>query len=370
MRVVIIGAGMAGASLAYHLAAHADVTLLEAEDQPGYHTTGRSAAVYAKCYGNAVIRALTVASEPFYLAPPKDFSDAPLLTPLGALFVARHDQRDALAALYADIAPTVPAAEILSAAEATKRVPILRSEYIDQALFEPDSRAMDVNEILQGFLRGAMRASAKLVNSAAVQQLKRTAGTWQIATSAGTFEADCVVNAAGAWADQIGQLAGLNPCGIQPKRRTAFLVRPPNRQLTSHWPLTIDVEETFYVKPDAGMLLCSPADETPSKAMDAYPEDLDIAIAIDRIQKVMNLPVEHIGRSWAGLRSFAPDKTPVVGMDAQAEGFFWLAGQGGYGIQTAPAMGRLASHLISGSALDLELDKAAVVQAMSPTRLH
>lgn len=368
--VAIIGAGMAGSSLAYHLAPNCRVTLLEAEDHPGFHTTGRSAALYAKGYGNTTIRDLTVASEAFYVNPPELFGETPLLAPRGALFVARPDQRNFINTLMTDIQSHVPTARIIDATEAIGMVPLLNEDYLDCALLDDDSRDMDVALILQGYLRGAQQAGAKLLCEAQVLSLSSSAGTWQILTSKEQIEADIVVNAAGAWADSIAELASLRPLGIQPKRRTAFLVDTPANAHSKEWPVILDVEETFYLKPEAGMLLCSPADETPSPPMDAYPEDIDIAIAVDRIQKVMNLPVTRIGRSWAGLRSFAADKTPVMGFDPDASGFFWLAGQGGYGIQTAPGMAQLAAALITGKPCELEIDASGLAHAMRPGRLR
>lgn len=369
MIVAIIGAGIAGASLAFELSEHVDVILIEREDQPGYHTTGRSAAVYAKSYGNAAIRRLTVASEGFYTTPPKGFTDQPLLQPRGAFFVAREDQDEALQQLFDDISEIVPAARIVDAAEARQIVPILRTDYVARALIERDSRDMDVGSILQGYLRGAAQRGARRLLDHEVTALERRDGRWSITAGNSNVEADVVVNAAGAWADTVAALAGLGPFGITPKRRTAFLVRAPGGVDHRSWPVTIDVEETFYFKPDAGMILASPADETPMAACDVQPDDLDIAIAVDRIQKVAELPVQSIGRSWAGLRSFAADKTPVLGFDPRIDGFCWLAGQGGYGIQTGPAMGKLAAHVISGCSHGLDIDTDAALHDLRPDRL-
>jgi len=369
VRVAIIGAGIAGASLAFELADGADIALVEREDRPGYHTTGRSAAVYAKSYGNAAIRRLTVASEGFYVSPPAGFADQSLLRRRGAFFVARSDQDEALRRLFDDIAEVVPTARIVDAREARTIVPILRGDYVAQALIEHDSRDMDVDAILQGYLRGAARKGAVRLVSHEVTDLQRRGGRWCLSAGTSVVDADIVVNAAGAWADQIAMLAGLEPLGITPKRRTAFLVRPPETVDHREWPVTIDVEETFYFKPDAGMILASPADETPMEACDVQPDELDIAIAVDRIQQVADLPVRTIGRSWAGLRSFSADKTPVLGFDPRLDGFFWLAGQGGYGIQTAPAMAQLAAHLISGQPHRLDLDSDAALRDLQPDRL-
>ena len=346
--VLIIGAGMAGASAAYFLAPHRRVVLLEREDQPGYHATGRSAAMYSETYGNATVRALTTASKPFYFDPPKGFSDCALVTPRGSLIVGAATDHTQLRAVWQELRTLVPNVQWWTQAEILQHVPVLRPELAHCGVFEPDAMDMDVHAIHQGFLRGAKAAGAQLVCGAGVQQVHHEAGGWRVDTPAGSFFAPVLINAAGAWCDELAQLAGVVTVGLVPKRRTAFTTEAPAGCDISTWPLVIDARETFYFKPDAGVLLVSPANEDPVRAQDVQPEELDVAIAVDRVETATTLQIRQVRRKWAGLRSFVADKTPVVGFAPDAPGFFWLAGQGGYGIQTAPAMGELAAALVQG----------------------
>ena len=346
--VLIIGAGMAGASAAYSLAPHRRVVMLEREAQPGYHATGRSAAMYSETYGNATVRAITTASKPFYFDPPEGFSAYPLVTPRGSLLVGSASDHDALRAVWEELRARVPNVQWWTQAEILQRVPVLRPEMAHCGVFEPDAMDMDVHAIHQGFLRGAKAAGAQLVCGAGVQQVQREAGGWRVETAGGSFFAPIVINAAGAWCDEVAQLAGVAPVGLVPKRRTAFTSEAPAGCDISAWPLVIDAQESFYFKPDAGVLLISPANEDPVSPQDVQPEELDVAIAVDRVETATTLHIRQVRRKWAGLRSFVADKSPVVGFAPDAPGFFWLAGQGGYGIQTAPAMGELTAALVRG----------------------
>jgi D-arginine dehydrogenase len=346
--VLIIGAGMAGASVAYFLAPHASVILLEREPQPGYHATGRSAALYSETYGNAMVRAITTASRPFYYQPPEGFSPYPLVMPRGALIVGAADDHGALHQTLEAMRALVPNIEWWTQGQILQRVPVLKPEAAVYGVYEPDAMDMDVHGIHQGFLRGAKAAGARLVCDAGVRQIHHDGQAWCVETAAGSFSAPLLVNAAGAWCDELAQLAGVRPVGLVPMRRTAFTCELPASVPSQHWPLVIDATETFYFKPEAGLLLVSPANADPVPAQDVQPEELDVAIAVDRLEAATTLQVRQVRRKWAGLRSFVPDKTPVVGFAPDAPGFFWLAGQGGYGIQTAPAMGELASALLRG----------------------
>ncbi len=347
--VLIIGAGMAGASAAYFLAQqHQRVLLLERESQPGYHATGRSAAMYVETYGNATVRAITTASKPFYLQPPAGFSDYPLLTPRGALIVGTAADREALRTAFVQRQTLVPNVQWWTSAQIVQRVLLIRPEFADCGIFEPDAMDMDVHAIHQGFLRGAKASGAHLRCDAGVTHIARAPGGWRVTTPVGEFFAPVLVNAAGAWCDELALLADVASIGLSPKRRTAFTVDAPAGSDISAWPLVINAQESFYFKPDAGVLLLSPANEDPVSPQDVQPEELDVAIAVDRIETATLLPIRRIKRQWAGLRSFVADKTPVAGFAPDAPGFFWLAGQGGYGIQTAPAMGELVAALVQG----------------------
>jgi D-arginine dehydrogenase len=364
--VVVIGAGMAGATVAARLAVDRRVVMLERESQPGYHSTGRSAALFSETYGNAPVRALSRASRDFLFAPPPGFTEYPLARMRGSLHIARADQDAAYEEFLAqpDVATHT---RTVSADEALSLCPILRPGYVTKAVLEPQASDVDVHALHQGFLR--MARNGRLVTDADVVALEHTGELWHVHTPAGGFTAPIVVNAAGAWADTIAKLAGVTPLGIAPFRRTALLVDAPPGFDADVLPNTIDIGEEFYFKPDAGRLLLSPADETPSPPSDVQPDEMDVAIAIDRVQSATTLDIRRVFRKWAGLRSFAPDRTPAIGFDARAEGFFWLAGQGGYGIQTAPAASLLAAALIRGQSVPDELLRFGVSAAeISPRR--
>ena len=364
--IIVIGAGIAGVSAAAELAATARVIVLEREPQPGYHATGRSAAFFVASYGNAAVRAITAASEPFYRSPPQGFTDVPLIRPRPCIFFGRPDQRDAMKSLQDE----VPALQSLNPDQVREQVPVILPDYLAGGLLDNTGGDLDVDAILQGFLRRLRARGGKLYSGCEVRSLSRINGVWKVVTGDETLSAPLVVNAAGAWADEIALLAGLEPLGLQPKRRTAMLIDAPGGHDITAWPLMVNVEEEFYFKPDAGALLLSPADETPSPPCDAQPEELDVALAVDRFETATGLEVSRITHRWAGLRTFTPDKTFVVGFDPGTEGFFWLAGQGGYGVQTSPGMAQLASALITGSS---PLEQAGVgddlVKQLAPARL-
>jgi D-arginine dehydrogenase len=365
--VVIVGGGIAGASAAAFLAPSRRVAILERESHPGYHSTGRSAALFSETYGNTTVRALSRASRSFLFNPPAGFAAHPLVTPRGSLYVARADQLLELESFETHDVKGL--ARRVSGQRAKELCPLLRDGYAAAAVFEPDSSDVDVHALHQGFLRAARAHDAQVFTDAEAASLEFVKGRWDVHTPIGDFRAPVVVNAAGAWADPVAASAGAAPVGIVPYRRTAMVIDPPPGYATAAMPLTIDAEETFYLKPDAGMLLLSPADETPSPPCDAQPMEIDVAIAVDRIASATILDIKHIRRKWAGLRCFAPDRSPVVGFDPEAHGFFWLAGQGGYGIQTAPALGQLAAAMIRREALSGELARFDCAN-VSPSRFH
>lgn len=367
--VLIIGGGMAGASCGYFLAEDARVVLLERESQPGYHTTGRSAALFFENYGNATIRKLNKATRPFLVAPPDGFADASLLTPRGAVAVATEAL---LKMLETELAGS-PSMERVDGTALRTLAPYLDPERIVAGAFEADAMDMDVNAILHGFLRGLRARGGEIATDAEVLSLFRTGDSWTVETRAGTFSAPVVINAAGAWCDVLAAMAGARPVGLVPKRRTAFTFDPVFRDGTSgdpqQWPLAVLCDESWYVKPDAGRLMGSPADEIPSPPTDAQPEIEDVALAIERIQTDTLFAIGRPASTWAGLRSFVADKSPVVGFDPLAEGFFWLAGQGGYGIQTSAAMGRLSAALALGKGIPADMVDLGLSQSeLAPDR--
>ncbi len=381
-RIVVIGAGMAGASLAYALAASHGmaVTVLEREAQCGAHATGRSAALYMPSYGPAGIRALTLGSGNFYAQPPTGFAEHPLLLPRGALHVAWDDEASsappchataALGVLERDALASGVRVQRLSAAQCLQLCPVLRRAGLAGGVFEPGAQDMDVDAILQGFLRSARKAGAAVVTHAEVLGIDRTDAAWMIRSSAGTFHADVVVNAAGAWADRVGQFAGAQPIGLVPKRRSAFLFEAPAGMDCSAWPMVIDADERFYFKPDAGVLLGSPANADPMSPQDVQPEELDIATGIWAIEQATSLTIRRPRSTWAGLRSFVADGEPVCGYDPMRPGLFWLAGQGGYGIQTAPALARAAAALLRREPLPADLLALGLrADMLAPQRLR
>ena len=360
---------MAGAGVAYELSAHASVLVLERESAHGYHTTGRSAALYIETYGNAAIRALTRASRAFFEAPTEGFCSYPLLTPRGCLTIGRADQAQALASAMAD---AQGAMEPLSREAVLALVPSLRPGYVAAGLLEPTAMDADVEALHQGFLRGARQRGADIRLDQNVVAIARNTHGFVVTNANGSvFEATVLINAAGAWADVVARLAGAAPVGLQPMRRTAVIVDAPAGVDTRAWPAVIDVDEQFYFKPEAGRILASPADETPSDPCDAWADDMDVAVCIERVQAAADIPVQRIVRAWAGLRSFVADRSPVIGFDKAAPGLFWLAGQGGYGVQTAPAAARVAAALAMGEPLPADIAAEGVVSArdLSPARL-
>jgi len=366
---IVVGGGIAGASAGYELAADARVLVLERESQPGYHTTGRSAALFVQTHGPAVIRALSRGAKNFFLNPPAGFTEHPLLTARGMLLIGRADQSALLEQSFAQSSRHIDGVRRLDPKEACKLVPLLKADYLAGAVLDPEAMDMDVHAIHWGFIRGMRARGGKLATSAELQRLARNAGVWTVRTAAGDFAAPIIVNAAGAWCDVVGTMAGAAPIGLVPKRRTAFIFDPPPGIDIAKWPSVIDVGEEFYFKPDAGKFLGSPADQTPMEPCDAQPDDFDVALAVDRIQRAARIPVTHISRKWAGLRSFVADGCPVVGYDPRVDGFFWLAGQGGYGIETSPSMGRLTASLALRRGVPSDLAAQGVTETVvSPAR--
>lgn len=345
---LIIGGGIAAASVGYWLAPHGRVIVLERESQPGYHATGRSAALFMESYGTPQVRALTMASRGFLQAPPIGFSEYPLLSPRGALIVAEPGQEAPLVEKWNTMRALIPNSQLLDGAATCSMVPALRPDKVLGAVFEPDAADMDVDALHQGYLRGLRRAGGVVVCDANVTALARAHGKWQVQAAGVAYEAAIVLNAAGAWADEVATLAGVHPIGLEPRRRSAFLFTPPRGQPTSHWPMAIGMSEDWYFKPDAGMLLGSPANADPVEPQDVQPEEFDVALGIYRIEEMSTLSILRPTRIWAGLRSFVADGDLVGGFAPDPPGFFWVAAQGGYGIQTSPAMGEACAALVRG----------------------
>ncbi|HEY7704236.1 MAG TPA: FAD-binding oxidoreductase [Acidimicrobiia bacterium] len=367
--VLVVGGGIAGVSAAYALAYQRRVTLIEREPTLSYHTTGRSAAQFSENYGARSIRALARSSRLFFQSPPAGLVDVELLSPRGGLWIGRPDQMEALAAIAAEGRLHGVRTIEMSPAEAVRLAPMLRIEYLGGAVSEPDDADLDVAALHQGYVRGVRAAGGEIVTTAGLERLERRGGSWVASIAGREIRASVVVNAAGAWCDQVASLAGVEPIGLIPYRRTVFMV--PGKPEYRERPMVMDVDEDFYFKPDGDQLLCSPADETPSEPTDARPDEADIAAAIERINQATTLDLRTVRSSWAGLRSFSPDRSMVIGFEPSSEGFFWLAGQGGIGIMSSPAAARLAAGLIlDGHAPADLLDLGLSPETLSPGRFR
>ncbi len=370
--VLVIGGGIAGAGAAYELSADLEVVLLEAEATLAYHTTGRSAALFAESYGPQPIRALTAAGRQFITSPPEDLAEFPLLEPLPTLFVTDDADAPCLDELAETIGDLVEDVTRLEGEQLTERGRIL-APHLTHGLMDGGSLALDVAGLHQVFVKGARRRGTRIETSAPVTSLRREDGRWVATAGDLTVAAPVVVNAAGAWGDRVAEMAGLEPIGLTPLRRTAFVVKRPPDLEDARLPAIVDGgrPETWYVKPEPGLLLCSPADETPSEPCDARPEEIDVALGIDRVNHNTSLEIRHVVRAWAGLRTFAPDRLPVVGFDPTTEGFMWLVGQGGYGIQSSPGMSRLCASLVNGRGVPEDLVALGLdADSISPARFR
>jgi D-arginine dehydrogenase len=359
--ILVIGGGIAGIGAAARIAPDASVTVLETEDTIGRHASGRSAAVFIGNYGNATLRALNAASEPVFKEP-EGIAEESLLSPRGAMMVASGDELPALDA-YLDGSSGL---ERVSRDEAVSIVPILRRDKIVAAALEWGAQSIDADRLLQGFARILRRHGGKIVTEAKANSIARQDGVWRVRTPAGDFEAPVLVNAAGAWADKVARLAGVATVGLVPMRRSAAILPAPEGFAIDGWPVFGNIGESWYAKPEAGKLMVSPADEDPVEPHDAWADDMVLAEGLHRYEQAVTVPVSRVERNWAGLRSFVRDRSPVVGFAPDAEGFFWLAGQGGYGMQTSPALSALAADICADRTPALPAD---IVAALKPDRL-
>lgn len=372
--ILIVGAGIAGASLAWRLAGQRSVALLERESQPGYHSTGRSAAMFMESYGPPMVRALTRASRAFYEQPPEGFAPD-LMQPRGVIYLATHGQEKELADTRKELSPSCPGLATLDAGTTLAHVPCLRPDLVHGALYDAGAQDLDVHALHQGFLRGFRRKAdgdGELRTSAGVTRAAHDGRCWTVELADGqVLRAHTVVNAAGAWADELGAVFGARPIGLVPHRRSAFTFKGPEGVDASHWPAVVGVDESYYFKPDAGQMLGSPANADATVPHDVVPEELDIAMGIHQIESVSTLTIRRPASTWAGLRSFVPDGEMVIGQDDTCPGFFWLAAQGGYGIQSAAGASALADALLRQAALPEELLRQGLdARALSPARLR
>ena len=366
---LIIGAGISGAAAAYELSQSGSVVLIEAETAPGYHSTGRSASLYTRNFGGEVVRRINAASHAFFTNPPGGFCERPLLTPRGSLAVAAPGEEDRLVPIL-NLSVAGNEVEKINAARALELAPLLRPERVAAAAYERGVMDMDVAALHQGFLRGVKRSGGVVICDKRIERLDRSDGHWQVVAGDAVITGRIIVNAAGAWAGQIGDMAGAASIGLTPKRRTAIIVDAPSGIDVGAMPAVEYAGNAAYFKPDAGRIMASLGDQTPVAAQDVQPDEMDVAVLADWLQRETLLTVARIEHSWAGLRSFVADEAPVVGFDAIAPDFFWLAGQGGYGIMMAPALGRAAAGLIVSGSLPSDLLAGGLCERdLSPTRL-
>ncbi len=361
--IVVIGGGIAGFSAAAELSKDHNVCVVEREDAAGYHSTGRSAATFVPTYGPPSIQALAKASQAFFEAAPSSFAAAPLLSPRGEAMMVLHGGEHFITEAEAlGLRPMKP--EGLKA-----RVPLLKADKLAAVMIDDDARDLDVDLLLQGYIKQFKANGGTFISRAEVTGFTRHYGAWQVQASAGDLSCATVVNAAGAWASTIARLAGAQQIEVTPKRRSAMLLDMPAGTDLTHWPLCFGAGETFYFKPMGGKLMLSPADATPVEPHDAWADDMALAEAVEKFQEVMDFEVTHAGATWGGLRSFAGDGNPVVGFDEEQDNFLWLAGQGGYGIQTAPSISRLAAALIDGKSTPEDIVAAGLeFSTISPAR--
>jgi D-arginine dehydrogenase len=349
--VLIIGGGIAGASIGYELAEDRSVGLLEMEAALAHHTTGRSIATFLESYGGPTIRLLTAASRDFMENPPDSF-ERPLLKPLPLVWVAQQGQEADLREMYDAVSQTVDGLELLDSDAVVQRTRVLRPDWLCGGMLEPGASEIDVAALHGGYVSGLRARGGRIHTASGMVRAERREGRWHVTDARGeSHDAAVVVNAAGSWCDLVAGTAGVRPVGIHPLRRTIFSIAAPEGVDPMSVPLTADIAGTFYFKPEVGQILCSPADEVPSDPCDARPEELDIAKAIDIINAATTLDIRHVRSSWAGLRNFVADRSPVCGFDDEAEGFFWFVGQGGYGIQMSPALARTGAALVRNGTL-------------------
>ena len=368
--IVIIGGGIAGTSAAFELANDFKVMVLEMESHPGYHSTGRSAALFTEYYGNALVRKLARLSKPFLQSPPEGFTEYSLLKDRGVLFLVRADQNEKMESEIRTINAGGGKVEELQERDLFSLFPALKPGYAIAGIYDPHSMDIDVHALHQGFLQSIRKRGGILQTGLKVTELLSTREGWLVKAENEEFSCKLIVNAAGAWGEAVGAMARAKKIGLVPKKRTAFLFKPPDRYQIEKWPMINDIGEQFYFKPDSGKLLASPADETPVAPHDARPDDLDIATGIERIHEAVNFHIRHVSHKWAGLRSFVQDRTPVLGFDPHVRNFFWLVGQGGYGIKTSPIMAVCCANLIRDHCFPQHVLEAGVSEAMlTPGRL-
>ncbi|MEY4900425.1 MAG: hypothetical protein RI895_847 [Actinomycetota bacterium] len=366
---IVIGGGIAGASIGYELSTDRSVCMLEMEDALAFHTTGRSAATFLEALGTDQIRGLTTGSRAFLENPPEMIESAPL-SPLPLLMYAKHGRSAAIKDFYEAVNRWVPNSSLLDASQVISYCPVMREDHVESGFYDPNAMELDVQAIHQGYVRGFRTNGGEIKRSEKVISLSREAGIWKIGTSAGnTYNAPIVINATGAWGDEVAKLAGVTQCGLVPKVRTIFMVNSPSGEETKDLPIVGDIDGAYYFKPEGNQFLVLPMDQTPSAPCDASPDELEIARALDELNEATTINAKSVNSTWGGLRTFVADENPVIGFDPEAEGFFWMVGQGGYGIQTSPAVARLSAALVRQQGVPEDLISRGVqASALAPGR--
>ena len=368
---IIIGSGMTGASVAFELAKHANVLLLERESDTGYHSTGRSAAVYIPTYGfdQLPLRVLSVCSYDFFINPPRGFCSEPLVRKRGLLWISDEANKNQLETKFSEMQHAEVPVQWVDRISLNKLAPSLAKDYSSCAIYDPAVADIDVHVLHSSYLKGLIAQKGRLEKNIQIRSIERSKDEWTVSSEHASFRAPILVNAAGAWVDEVAELAGVEPIGISPLRRTAVLVDAPSQTDFDKYPVIADINYQFYFKPEGGLVLVSPSDESPSLPCDAQPEEIDIAYAVEYAEKALGVRVEKVHSSWAGLRNFVSDRLPVIGFDRASPGFFWLAGQGGHGIQTAPAQSRLAAKLLLNEDIPEDIKEMGLSKEMvSPDR--
>ena len=355
--IIVIGSGIAGISLASKLSSERSVCVIEKENLLSYHSTGRSFAFYIESYGNETIRKLTKASKKFFLEN-NSSNEQELLKKRGALYLANDNQINSRNKLFKELNSSL--IKILDKKQTLEKISSLKENYVNSSLYDSEASDIDVDLLYNTYLKKFKNDKGIVLTNINILEFKRDKRNWKIKTNNDTFNCKIIVNAAGAWADEIAQKINTNPINLIPKRRTVFCFKPLNLKINQNWPLCVDVDERFYFKAENDTILASPADETPTFAQDCIPEEIDIAIGIDRIFKATNFKFKNIVNQWAGLRNFVLDKTPVIGFDKNIEDFYWLSGQGGYGIQTSPALSDIAANEILKKSNDFFFNKMKI----------
>lgn len=361
--VIIIGGGIAGLSAAAWLAPRCEVVLVEAEDFLGYHTTGRSAALYTECYGDGPIRRLTIASREFLV------SGDDLATPRPVLFVGAPDDTDAVQELYDAFSPLVPSLKLVSAADVAELCDAFDPDATSGGVYEPLAMELDVDRIQTAYARTVRSNGGTIFTGSRARAIEYSGSSWSVVAGDHEIDAPVVVNASGAWGDTVAEMAGVAPLDLHPLLRSVFTTRPP--MSTAEWPFVVDAREQWYFKPEGPNLLGSAGSELPSAPCDARPPEIDVALGIERINDATKLEIRSVNNTWAGLRTFTPDRVPAVGFDPGHDGFFWLVGQGGYGIMTSPAIGELSASLILTDSVPDRLGTGGITRdSLSPVRLR